>query len=272
MSDAALGFPVGSRPCDRAAPRWGLCFAAVLAAHAGVALFLLRWHDPVEPPSAVPAAIEIDLAPAEAPAAPVPPRSEPEMEPAPEPAKPPPEPAALEQAPKLPVPEAAPEPEVAIPPPRPKPVPHRPPPAPAKRPQAERPGPAAPAAPPTAPPAEAPPAAAAEPVPGQAATRPLPPTNALPSFENVLLAHLARYKQYPPLARRRLEQGVPVIRFTIDRQGHVLAAALERGSGHALLDEEALAMLRRAQPLPPIPPGLERDTLELVAPIRFTLH
>jgi periplasmic protein TonB len=52
----------------------------------------------------------------------------------------------------------------------------------------------------------------------------------------------------------------------------VLAAALERGSGHADLDEEVLALIRRADPLPPFPPDLAQDRLELVVPVQFSLR
>jgi protein TonB len=46
-----------------------------------------------------------------------------------------------------------------------------------------------------------------------------------------VLAALNRHRQYPAAARARRQQGVPWIRFTIDRQGNVANVRLERTSG-----------------------------------------
>lgn len=58
----------------------------------------------------------------------------------------------------------------------------------------------------------------------------------------------------------------------MDRAGHVLAVRLARSSGSASLDEEAQALVRRAEPLPPPPAELPGTTLTLDVPIRFTLQ
>jgi periplasmic protein TonB len=39
----------------------------------------------------------------------------------------------------------------------------------------------------------------------------------------------------------------------------------------AVLDEEALALVRRAQPFPPPPPEMPGNSLDLTVPIRFNL-
>lgn len=91
------------------------------------------------------------------------------------------------------------------------------------------------------------------------------------TFEQRLLGHLERHKRYPRAAQLRRQQGMPYIRFTMDRNGQVLSSSLERGTGHALLDEEALALLARAQPLPAMPQELPGATMEIVVPIEFFL-
>lgn len=91
------------------------------------------------------------------------------------------------------------------------------------------------------------------------------------TFEQRLLGHLERHKRYPRAAQLRRQQGMPYIRFTMDRNGQVLASRLERGTGHALLDEEALALLARAQPLPAMPSDMPGATMEIVVPIEFFL-
>jgi protein TonB len=89
------------------------------------------------------------------------------------------------------------------------------------------------------------------------------------NYQQRLLAHLERHKRYPRAAQLRRQQGVPQVRFVIDRQGRVIRAALARASGHALLDEEALALLERAQPLPSLPPEMPEHEMEIIVPIEF---
>ena len=57
----------------------------------------------------------------------------------------------------------------------------------------------------------------------------------------------------------------------MDRQGNVLAYKLDRSSGHADLDSEVEAMIRRAQPLPR-PPADMPDRIEMVIPVQFLIH
>lgn len=47
--------------------------------------------------------------------------------------------------------------------------------------------------------------------------------------------------KYPPLSRRLSEEGTVVLRVELDEQGHVASARVATGSGHARLDEAALA-------------------------------
>ena len=74
-----------------------------------------------------------------------------------------------------------------------------------------------------------------------------------PSWQASLVRQLQRFKRYPPEAQSRHEQGVVLLGFTLDRNGHVLAHNIARSSGYADLDNEVMAMIVRAQPLPPFP-------------------
>lgn len=89
------------------------------------------------------------------------------------------------------------------------------------------------------------------------------------SWEGRVLAALNRHRRYPAAARARRQQGVPWIRFTIDRQGHVRDVRLERTSGVDSLDREALSLPRRAQPLPAPPDDRKGDAIELVVPVEY---
>lgn len=63
-----------------------------------------------------------------------------------------------------------------------------------------------------------------------------------------------------------------MLAFTIGRNGQVLSYSLQQGTGHPLLDREVEAMIRRAQPLPPIPDSISGTALSLVVPVRFALR
>jgi periplasmic protein TonB len=84
-----------------------------------------------------------------------------------------------------------------------------------------------------------------------------------------VLAHLERRKRYPSSARRRGEEGVAYVQFSIDSGGNVLSAGLARSSGYAALDKEVIAMVRRASPIPAPPPDAPRN---LTVPVQFQVR
>jgi protein TonB len=249
-------------------PRWGLCFAIVAALYVGGAWVAMHWL-PVEEPAAAPppAAVMIDLAPLPT-AAPVPPT---EVPPGPQQElsePPPPEPAEPIQPPAPPTV----APEVAVPvPPKPRPTPPKPPERIVHRePPAPRPDKKPPAVATTAPPrVEAPPApVVAAPAPGHTAAS---SSNAIPTWQGLLLSRLEQLKRYPSAAQFNRDQGVAYLRFAMDRQGRVLSASIDRSSGFALLDQETLALIHRAEPLPPPPPQVPGNPIVLTVPVRFFL-
>jgi protein TonB len=92
------------------------------------------------------------------------------------------------------------------------------------------------------------------------------------NYVAALMKHLNKYKRYPESAKLRHEQGVVSLRFTIDRNGHVLASSITRSSGSKVLDAEVLAAVKRADPLPAIPRIFGRDELDLIVPVEFVLR
>jgi protein TonB len=237
--------------------RWGLCFALALAFHVGgIAALMARWNDSPDAVASAPV-ILIELSPA-----PVAPQTQPtdlppgpqqvEAQPQPEPIKPL---ATLDLEPK---PDPAPElVTAAIPPPKPS----EPEPPKLKREQRAKLT--------TAPsPAERKSHRAAAPAAGAAARNP----NAIPSWTSRVAAQLERYKRYPAEARTRGEQGVARLAFTIDRHGGVHRARIVRSSGSMVLDRETLALLNRAQPLPPPPAEISGAQIAITVPIRYTMR
>ncbi|MEJ0018969.1 MAG: energy transducer TonB [Acetobacteraceae bacterium] len=262
---------------ERESPaRWAVCLLVVAAAHVGAGVFLVT-RTPHTPTDITTPVLMIDMAPAPSP----PPEPAPEPEQVAEPPPPvpvdvpppePPPPMVLEPPPPPPPPIELPPPELPPellmePPPVPVtpavPLPPKPPPP--KRPPPVRPvSPRPVAAEPTPPPAAPPPAAAA---PAATAVSPA----AAATWESRLLAHLKRAMRYPTQAQMRRQQGVALLWFRMTPSGEVLAARIERSSGHEVLDEESLALIRRAQPLPALPPDMPQQTIERVIPLRYEL-
>jgi protein TonB len=89
------------------------------------------------------------------------------------------------------------------------------------------------------------------------------------SWQKSLLSHLNTHKRYPAEARVLGHHGTVKVQFVIDRTGKVTDAQVLTGSGSKSLDQEAIAVLRRASPLPAPPDSMPGDTLSLVLPIQF---
>jgi periplasmic protein TonB len=91
------------------------------------------------------------------------------------------------------------------------------------------------------------------------------------SYRGLVLAHLARYKDYPEQARAQGIAGKPAVSFTLSRNGSVISVSLLRASGATLLDQATLAMVRRAAPFPPMPAG-GAATMTFTAAINYSLR
>jgi protein TonB len=89
------------------------------------------------------------------------------------------------------------------------------------------------------------------------------------NYNGRVAAHLARHKQYPAAARSAGSQGTATVAFTLDGGGRVTSVRLTRSSGIASIDQEVLAMARRASPFPAPPDGRGRN---FTVPVRFNLR
>lgn len=246
--------------------RWATS-ALVVIALSSVSLWVLTRSKPVvpAPPVSPPPAIAIDLAPVPA-AAPSPST---DLPPGPQqtPAEsvPQPEPPPKVTAPPSP----APNPPVMVPKPK-KPRPLKKPILLPSRESKPTPDQVPTAHDITAPPPSQAPAAnvSTTPVSGaSASSAPLTPA----TWQGALLARLEKYKRYPAEAQTRHEEGTAMLHFSMDRKGHVLSARISSSSQSATLDEETLALVRRAEPLPSPPDSIAGNTITLTVPIEFYL-
>ncbi len=88
------------------------------------------------------------------------------------------------------------------------------------------------------------------------------------SWRSMMMSHLNRHKRMPTGGTR----GTATVAFTIDRSGRVVSARLASSSGDAVLDQEAVATVRRASPVPAPPAnigGRGGGNILLAVPIRF---
>jgi protein TonB len=85
---------------------------------------------------------------------------------------------------------------------------------------------------------------------------------------------IGEHRRYPRKAYGARQQGTAVVRIHLSRDGQLLGAHLLRGSGHALLDEEARDVVLRIGRFPPLPEQYLIGQLEFAIdqPIEFLLR
>jgi protein TonB len=90
-------------------------------------------------------------------------------------------------------------------------------------------------------------------------------------YQRIISARIKQYEEYPPAAKRRYWEGTTVVQLRLTPEGKVTDISVVGKSGHEILDEAAVRMIRKASPLPLPPEGLRgRDQMVLV-PIKFRL-
>ncbi len=240
--------------------RWLGSAAVVLAAHAAVVLSLTWRSEQADVESGAPV-VMLDLAPVAA----APPAPKSELPPGPlqttaeaqeqvrqeAEAKPPDQPHEKYESPAM-------NPEVALPPRTPEAVRE-----PAETKVAREAVEAAPA--PTAPPSVEVPASRPQGPPVQAVSK--SSAAAIITWQRAMLGRVQRFHRYPADAHN--QSGIAEVEFAIDRAGRVLSSRLVKSSGHALLDRDAVALIKRASPFPSPPGDISDDLLTIVVPVRY---
>jgi protein TonB len=121
----------------------------------------------------------------------------------------------------------------------------------------------------------------ARPVPPQQAAVPPPPVVApqpkvvdesrdralTDQYRQIISAKIKQYEEYPPVAKRRHWEGTTVVQLRFTSEGKVADISVVEKSGHDILDEAAVKMIRNASPLPVPPEGLRT----VLVPIKFRL-
>jgi len=94
------------------------------------------------------------------------------------------------------------------------------------------------------------------------------------SYARLLLTRLQRAIVYPRRAQRRELEGIVRVEVVLAANGSLRAVSLASTSGHAVLDEAALDLVRRVAPFPPVPAALSPDGRDFafIAPIQYRLN
>jgi len=90
-----------------------------------------------------------------------------------------------------------------------------------------------------------------------------------PSFNAEYLHNPA--PEYPPMAKRRGEQGRVLLRVTVSASGEASVVAVSQSSGYALLDQSALQAVKNWQ-FVPARFNNHAVVAEVTVPVRFTLE
>lgn len=77
--------------------------------------------------------------------------------------------------------------------------------------------------------------------------------------------------EYPQKAYEKNEEGVVVVKISIDAGGRLAAISLITPSGSAYLDEGTLGIVKTAAPYEPLPDGYSLSRLHIVASFRYKL-
>jgi protein TonB len=231
-------------PEQRHPARWLLAGAVILTVHAAIVVALL-WHPRTPPAPELVPAIAVSLAPVQSAAPEIHQQEDlpagPEMQQADAPPPDPPkqEDQKLEQ--HVPPPPPAENPDAALPRQEPKPL--------EKPKEVIR---------PPAPETRAPPKNEHAGQFTQAASS---------AYNALIVGHLDKYKRYPAAAHNAV--GKATVRFTLNREGKVVDVEITKSSGNTVLDQEAIAIVRRADPFPKFPAAKPQAQDVWASPMTF---
>ena len=91
------------------------------------------------------------------------------------------------------------------------------------------------------------------------------------SYLNRIKKKISQIWKYPQKAYEKNQEGVVVVRLSIDASGILAGANLMSSSGSLLLDEGALNVVREAAPFEPLPGSYSLSRLHIVASFNYRL-
>lgn len=95
---------------------------------------------------------------------------------------------------------------------------------------------------------------------------------ALDGYGLALSKTFSKFQRYPRLAQIRHWQGKVQVSLQIAAGGKLISASVSRSSGYEILDQQALEIVKQANPLPQVPEALQAKTFTVIVPILFRLE
>jgi protein TonB len=90
-------------------------------------------------------------------------------------------------------------------------------------------------------------------------------------YRLALIIAARRYKRYPAIALEKGWQGRVDVHMVIGANGVIASASIKTGSGHDILDNQALDMLKKGKTTVPIPASLRGREFSIDVPVIFNL-
>lgn len=91
------------------------------------------------------------------------------------------------------------------------------------------------------------------------------------SYGALLTQHISNFKKYPRIAQRRVWEGDILLEITLNKNSQVMDIKIISESRHGVLNKEAIAMIKRAQPLPKAK-NINSETFKVFVPVAFKLR
>src|SRR5450759_3030089 len=93
----------------------------------------------------------------------------------------------------------------------------------------------------------------------------------LEQYRMALIVATRRYKRYPAIAMEKGWQGKVEVHIVIGANGMIARASITTSSGHDILANQALDMLKKGKTTVPIPAGLRGREFDFDVPVIFNL-
>lgn len=98
-----------------------------------------------------------------------------------------------------------------------------------------------------------------------------PEEEAMLRYQDMVKQRIEETRKYPLWAKKQKIEGIAYLSFVVLSDGASQGIKIIHSSGSKILDEEALATIKRASPFPPIPKQINTPFAQMEVSIVFTL-
>lgn len=98
-----------------------------------------------------------------------------------------------------------------------------------------------------------------------------PADEAMLRYQDMVKQRIEEVRKYPEWAKEQGIEGVAHLEFVILSNGNSQEIKLIHSSGSKILDQEAIATIKRASPFPPFPKEIASSSIQMEVSLVFTL-